>query len=712
MLKKLWVTLAILFLGGIAVLAQLGCGHFEFRDGLAELKSRLAETVKRGTLENSGGAVFLASGSESAVSGESSGKSAEEGKSRLPFQLASVSRARSPLWPAAASNFSPRLALVRLEDVGPGGAYATLENLGKLRAVVDYLYEHKIPFHVTVIPRFKVLRADGQWEERGIDDPSPSAETLAFIRLLHYMEDRGGILGIHGYTHQYGAERRADGQQDSGSGCEFALPDAADSWSRDYARERLEKAVEAFKKAGFQPAFWETPHNVAASEQREVFRSGLGIQYESLNKKDLEPVYLDEETYYFSSSRGTVYVPTPLYYVEGGAGTKNSVESILQRMMFFTGLASFFYHPFLEFSFLEPVLDAEGKPVVVDGLPLYRYREGEKSYLQRLIEGLQEWGYRFASLPEVVPFTPGPRVVIKGGAATEFLGGDFNGDGREDVSDVGEGRVQVSILYLDCLRWKRDASSRPWLYVSSELKDAVCLAGDVNKDGKQDVIFYRRESGSWRVALSRGQDFSVPQQWLEGWAKGGKWEAAVGDFNGDGRADLLVFDRNARNWQLAFNAGDRFIPQPTALSGVGNRSVQFACGDVNGDGCADLILYYPERGKIEVCICQKNGRFAYPAVWLANAPESGELLAGDLNGDGRCDVVVREAAEGKWWPAFANGDEFVSAPRSFGPWGKGVRGPAFLADFDGNRRKDLAMISRVEGTADTYRVDIAYSFLR
>lgn len=652
-----------------------------------------------------GAAEKVASAGELPASG---GESQEGVKSRLPLQLASVSRA--PLLPVVASN--SRLALVRLEDVGPGGAYATLEDLGKLRAVVDYLYEHKIPFHVAVIPRFKVLRSDGQWEERGIDDPNPSMETQAFIRLLHYMEERGGVLGIHGYTHQYGTERRVDNQQDSGSGCEFALPDAVDSSSREYARVRLEKAVDAFKKVGLRPAFWETPHNVATDEQREVFRSGIGIQYESLNKKDLEPVYLDEETYYFSSSRGTVYVPTPLYYVEGGAGAKNSVENILQRMIFFTGLASFFYHPFLEFPFLEPVLDASGKVVVVDGLPLYRYREGEESYLQRLIKGLQEWGYKFVSLHEVIPFTPGPRIVIKGEQGGILSSGDFNGDGREEILDEGGARAQVSILYLDSLRWKSGASSRAWLYIPQELKDAECLAGDVDKDGKQDLIFYQRKSGSWWVALSRGQEFAAPQQWLEGWARGEEWEPATGDFNGDGRVDLLVFNRNTRNWQLALNAGDRFIPQPAALSGVGNRSLQFATGDVNGDGCADLILYYPDRGKVEVCVYQKNGKFTSPQVWLAEAKNSCELLVGDLNGDGLCDLVLRDAEKGLWWPAFADGKEFIAAPRSFGPWGKGERGPALLGDFDGNRRKDLALVGRVEGTANTYRIDIAYSFWR
>jgi len=89
-----------------------------------------------------------------------------------------------------------QLALLRLEDIGPGGNYSTPEELGRLRAVIDYLDIEGIPFQVTVVPRYMQLKPDGIWENRGLDDFLLSPESQAFVHLLYYIQSRGGVVGI------------------------------------------------------------------------------------------------------------------------------------------------------------------------------------------------------------------------------------------------------------------------------------------------------------------------------------------------------------------------------------------------------------------------------------------------------------------------------------------------------------------------------------
>ncbi|MCD9577569.1 DUF2334 domain-containing protein, partial [Flavobacterium soyae] len=107
-----------------------------------------------------------------------------------------------------------------------GGDYGSLEGLGKLRAVFDYIASERIPFHVAVIPRRFMLGEDGAWTEMGIDDPDPDEVTAQFARLLRDAQESGGVLGMHGYTHQYGETAREDGGQNSGTGNEFKVKDA------------------------------------------------------------------------------------------------------------------------------------------------------------------------------------------------------------------------------------------------------------------------------------------------------------------------------------------------------------------------------------------------------------------------------------------------------------------------------------------------------
>lgn len=626
----------------------------------------------------------------------------------MPFIPGTISRGNhSPVLGAGTSFATRKAAMIRLEDIGPGGNYSTLEDLGRLRAVVDNLYAQGVPFHVTVIPRFITANPDGTWRTAGIDDPSPSPETQAFISLLYYMESRGGVLGAHGYTHQYGEVIKPDGSHNSGAGNEFNEDGEAPSTTLTYARDRVELSIKAFQKLGIEPAFWETPHNVCTPEQRDVFRSAFGIQYESLNKKDLRTVYLEGENQFVSPTQGAVYVPTPLYYIEGGEKTPNSVEHILRRMMFFSGLAGFFYHPFLEYPFLEPVYNSDGTPVMVDGIPQYRYREGSGSHLQRMINGLRDWGYQFSSLHEVVPYTPGHRLRFSSEADSSWLTGDFNGDGRSEALVREENQLKVLVSRLQPPRWRTDTNLSVWMEVPEELKESPASVGDFNGDGLDDLVFYHSLNGQWWVALSDGSGFGTPRPWLAGWAKGPGWKIFIGDYNGDSYDDLLVMQESDQGWQMAVNdSREGFQPQPAHFSGLGEASWQQAVGDVNGDRTDDLIAYNTTTGTVQVAQVF-DSRITAPQTWMTGGERFKQMVNGDFNGDSRCDLVFYSAREGVFYTASSNGRAMILQPHSFGPWAPGVKRLVGAGDFDGNGKTDLASL---EGRDGYSVIDLAYSF--
>jgi len=612
----------------------------------------------------------------------------------------------SPLPARSGSDSRGRLALIRFEDVGPGGRYATLEDLGKLRAVLEYMAEQGIPYQVAVIPRFRTMDQSGSWQEAGIDDPQPTESTQAFIQLLHYMQDHGGTLGVHGYTHQYGDLRRADEQQQSGIGNEFQVPGEPASQSAEYARSRAALGFAAFQTAGLQADFWETPHNEATAEQRAVFRSFHGLQYECLEKRDLEPAYIDNSNTPYAAGIGAVQVPTPLYYIEGGAGSANSVESLLRRLVFFSGLASLFYHPFLEFPFLEPVLSMDGSsPVLQDGLPLYRYRAGSESHLQRLIHGMGKWGYRFVSLGEVVPFVPGSRLALPA-AAAEPLPADFDGDGRSElVYRIGESLV-LGRISLGTTREQAALDGNPLSLLPLPAGTAL-LNGDCDGDGRQDLIGYDPRTGSWQVALSRGRDFGPWQNWLSGWAGGGGWTVLAGDLDGDRQADLLVRDP-AGGWRLARSDGAQsFVPNPAAIPDPLPGASRFCLADLNGDQIQDLIGYNPDRNLLSYAYTSDGRLLPGGQFALAGIIADGELLGADFNSDGRGDVLLRSPVSGCAAVLLAEGSGLRLLDSPAGPWLAGA--PVQAADLDGDGAADLLAHSR---SAAALQFDLAKSGLK
>jgi hypothetical protein len=68
--------------------------------------------------------------------------------------------------------------------------------------------------------------------------------------------------------------------------------------------------------------------------------------------------------------------------------------------------------------------------------------------------------------------------------------------------------------------------------------DGPIITGDFNGDGKTDVMMWRESTKSWTVNLSTGNGFS-DYEWQGAWGSDGP--IVSGDFNGDHKTDLVVW---------------------------------------------------------------------------------------------------------------------------------------------------------------------------
>jgi hypothetical protein len=279
---------------------------------------------------------------------------------------------------------------------------------------------------------------------------------------------------------------------------------------------------------------------------------------------------------------------------------------------------------------------------------------------------------------------------------------DLNGDGRDDAVTFTRGdAADVYASLSDGTKFVQDGWKWDDYFAAGT---EVPETGDFNGDGKDDIVTFTRGTDAkvW-VALSNGSGFGPSAVWHDHFAVGGEIPA-VGDVNGDGKDDIITFTRgDAADVYVSLSDGTRFVQDAWKWHdhfAVGTEIP--AVGDVDGDGRADIITF---TGTGAVYVALSDGtRFVQDGwKWHGHFALSGEIPAvGDVNGDGKDDIITftrGDAAD--VYVSLSDGTKFVQdAWKWHDHFCAGTEIPG-IGDFDGDGRADAVTFTR--GTAaDVY----------
>jgi hypothetical protein len=119
-----------------------------------------------------------------------------------------------------------------------------------------------------------------------------------------------------------------------------------------------------------------------------------------------------------------------------------------------------------------------------------------------------------------------------------FFVRDLNNDGFVDVLGKAAGEWWVSISDAG-LSFTNNAAAL-WAGWSSAVQWKDARVGDFNGDNYADITARHPLSGNWFVALGTGTAFGPASVWTN-WSSSANWQdVRVGDFNGDGKDDLVA----------------------------------------------------------------------------------------------------------------------------------------------------------------------------
>jgi hypothetical protein len=289
-------------------------------------------------------------------------------------------------------------------------------------------------------------------------------------------------------------------------------------------------------------------------------------------------------------------------------------------------------------------------------------------------------------LPGKPDGTFGPARVYHGGPAPMSVAiGDFNGDGHADVvtADSGGSVGTVSMLLGRGDGTMLAAEAVPVTVRNSSTDTGVAL-GDFTGDGKFDMAIV-----TWNVyyngvtlfpGLGNGQFAAGIQS-----PAVSATTIASSDFNTDGKLDLVV--TGSSGVSILLGNGNGTFGAPTTFA-VGNLPSWVAVGDLNGDGKADLAVANGS-GSDGASVLLGDGTGSFGAATSVPAGGSASFVTiADLNADGKADLAVVNSSTVSIVPGNGDGTFGTSAPLT-----AGTPDSVSVGDFNGDGLPDLTATS-------------------
>jgi hypothetical protein len=178
----------------------------------------------------------------------------------------------------------------------------------------------------------------------------------------------------------------------------------------------------------------------------------------------------------------------------------------------------------------------------------------------------------------------------------------------------------------------------------------------------------------------------------------GELRVATGDFNGDGRLDVVVGSGPGGGPRVAVLDGgtgrvlkDFFAFEPRFQGGV-----YVALGDIDGDGRADIIVGAGEGGgpRVQITNAATDKTLMDAFVYESTFRGGARVAAGDVTGDGRIDLVTGAGIGGGPRISVFDGKRLpdLVTYANFFAYEETLRGGAYVSvgDFDSDGKADIA----------------------
>jgi FG-GAP-like repeat len=260
--------------------------------------------------------------------------------------------------------------------------------------------------------------------------------------------------------------------------------------------------------------------------------------------------------------------------------------------------------------------------------------------------------------------------------------GDFDGNGKTDLIWRNNSTGETAMWLMDGASYVDSAT------LMYDPHWSVTQIGKFDSDNKADLWWRKDTDGDvalWTMngtsIIAGGTVYPVRQAFTVNF---------VADLDGDGLDDLIATD-GISNTAIFQNLGQRnFFGQYASI--WYNQLVATNVGDFNGDGRADVVWRRNTDGITLISLALGPPSFGLgPMITVMN--DSSWVVAGvdDFNGDGKADLLWRNTATGETAIWLMDGTTRISGAGLLGPNWQIVR----TGDFNGDGKADILFTNTV-----------------
>jgi hypothetical protein len=294
---------------------------------------------------------------------------------------------------------------------------------------------------------------------------------------------------------------------------------------------------------------------------------------------------------------------------------------------------------------------------------------------------------------------------------------DLDSDGVSDmiVQSSKRGHLEVKSMsaggstLLEKCRERSNGTSRCTTVKMNGRRWMIVGNGDYDGDGVTDILFRKHRNGVQQTGPvsvffmdgGRVRDIvklstmrctvrnngstrcrSVKARVKKNWQIVGS-----GDYNGDGRSDVLFHDALENKFDLWTMLGGGTYESELLPDDFGNDAAVIASGDFDGDGMSDIFWRDLETGDVDIWGLTEDSTLG-PLEGGGNPWTA--IGAGDFDGDGRDDVLLREAITDRLAVRLSTTGEREAIQSALNGGTRDRQVPS-IGDYDGDGMDDLVL---------------------